>query len=282
MRQKLQIVTVLVLTVWVYACGSTGWTGTPAPEGSSAVLATAGEMGSEGTPGVVVPGPEPDTTLMGVRIFARRGCADCHSIGEGVVVGPDLEGVTDRRSFEWFQGLVSNPDSMLQADPSAKRLLADYGVAMPDLDIEEGEARALYAFLEDPARFVVADPTGSESRGRAGGCPHGQSGECPDGGCGECPHGQSGECPEGACGECPHCQSGECPGCESGDCLRCPSGECAHRGPGAGAQDGPKECGHHGGGKACGHHGSMGGDHSQKGKMGGCAHKHGPPADTSG
>lgn len=263
MGTKLEMVAVLGLAVWMTGCGSIGWSGTPAGEGPPEFGPSAWEEAPDRTGPRSVSGSEPDTSLSGVQIFAQRGCTNCHSIGEGVVVGPDLEGVTERRAFGWFQGLVTNPDSMLRTDPTAMQLRTEYGVSMPDLDIGEDEARALYAFLEDPSRSLAEDPAGSESTTAAGGCPHCRTGEGPLGGCGECPR----------------CESGACPHQESGDCPRCSSGECAHCGSGESAGDGPGRC--HGGGKMCSHHGSMGEGHGPEGKMADCGHKHDPRPGSS-
>ncbi len=53
----------------------------------------------------------------GKDIFELK-CAACHSIGGGVVVGPDLEGVLDRRDRGWVLDFISMPDQVLgSGDP---------------------------------------------------------------------------------------------------------------------------------------------------------------------
>ena len=71
----------------------------------------------------------------------------CHKIGEGRLVGPDLAGVTDRRSFTWIYSMMMNPDSMLRSDSTAQGLLGEYFTPMPNQKIQPEEARALYEYL---------------------------------------------------------------------------------------------------------------------------------------
>lgn len=83
---------------------------------------------------------------VGAELFSRN-CAACHTIGEGQVIGPDLRGVTARRSQIWMRGMVSNPDSMLRTDSIARRLLVEYTVPMLDRRLDDGRVRASLEFL---------------------------------------------------------------------------------------------------------------------------------------
>jgi mono/diheme cytochrome c family protein len=89
-----------------------------------------------------------DETLAraGAAVFQDR-CVACHKLGPGVAVGPDLSGVTERRTPEWIRGMVLSPDSMLRTDSTARALLAEYQVPMMDPRIGEPEFRALLEFL---------------------------------------------------------------------------------------------------------------------------------------
>ncbi len=94
-----------------------------------------------------------DTELAGIgeQLFAQRGCVACHKIGEGRLVGPDLQGVTGRRSYDWIYAMITAPDSMLQTDSTVKRLFAEYFTPMPNQKVQLDEARALYEYLRTPA-----------------------------------------------------------------------------------------------------------------------------------
>ncbi len=45
----------------------------------------------------------------GEQIFKSTGCTACHTIGGGKLVGPDLQGVLDRRSEDEIIKFVQNP-----------------------------------------------------------------------------------------------------------------------------------------------------------------------------
>lgn len=97
-----------------------------------------------GVASAVPPAQTPD----GAALFTQKGCNACHTIGGGTLVGPDLKGVTDQRSTEWLTNWLTAPDQMLQTDPDAKALLAQYNnVAMPNLGLKPDEVAALIAYL---------------------------------------------------------------------------------------------------------------------------------------
>lgn len=85
----------------------------------------------------------------GEQIFQQK-CAACHTVGKGVLVGPDLQGVTERRDLDWLQRWIAGPDKMLAAgDPTATELLKEYNnIPMPNLGLSQGEVASLIAYLE--------------------------------------------------------------------------------------------------------------------------------------
>ena len=120
--------------------------------------ADGGDSGSASASGSESPGlptGEPSGAIdqelasQGEDLFTRRGCVACHKIGEGRLVGPDLAGVTDRRSFTWIYSIITNPDSMLRSDSTAQRLLGEYFTPMPNQKVQPEEARALYEYLRE-------------------------------------------------------------------------------------------------------------------------------------
>jgi cytochrome c2 len=83
----------------------------------------------------------------GKELFEIKYCSECHTIGEGVEVGPDLIGVTKRRDFEWLKRMILNPEEMEQTDPIAKELYQEYeemGMVVEELTEEEVEAIIRY------------------------------------------------------------------------------------------------------------------------------------------
>lgn len=81
----------------------------------------------------------------GAKLFSQR-CASCHTIGEGVRVGPDLNGVLNRRSREWITHFVKSPGAAIDSgDPIASELFSKAnGVRMPDQTLAPDELNALF------------------------------------------------------------------------------------------------------------------------------------------
>ena len=72
-------------------------------------------------------------TSAGERIFKER-CTACHTYGKGIKVGPDLKGVTQRRSRAWLLKFIGSSSTMIRlGDPTAKKLFNEYKQErMPD------------------------------------------------------------------------------------------------------------------------------------------------------
>ncbi|MFN3813644.1 MAG: c-type cytochrome [Aquificaceae bacterium] len=81
----------------------------------------------------------------GKEIFNSK-CASCHKFEEKYV-GPPLKGVTHRRKPEWIMNMILNPSEMIQKDPMAKELLAEYPTTMPFQNVSQEDARALLEYL---------------------------------------------------------------------------------------------------------------------------------------
>lgn len=89
----------------------------------------------------------------GQGYFQSKGCVGCHTVGSGKLIGPDLKGVTDRQSYHWILGMITNPDSMLANDDTAKTLLEEYqGTKMVPMGVSSTEARALYEYLRQQSQ----------------------------------------------------------------------------------------------------------------------------------
>jgi len=105
----------------------------------------------------------------GKDIFDLK-CKACHTIGGGVLVGPDLDGVVERRDLDWLVRFIGVPDQMLaEGDPIATEMLAEYNnVAMPNLALSETEIEALLAYFETGETTFQATeplPTGNSYQG---------------------------------------------------------------------------------------------------------------------
>jgi mono/diheme cytochrome c family protein len=71
----------------------------------------------------------------GEKLFKEKGCAACHTIGGGKLVGPDLSNVLDRRTEEEIIKFVKNP--------------ADFDVTlMAPQDVTDSEIKAILTYIK--------------------------------------------------------------------------------------------------------------------------------------
>lgn len=88
--------------------------------------------------------PEDDYPEL-AELFLHK-CFQCHTIGDGERVGPDLIGVTRRRDGAWLRGYIPNADEYIESDPLAIELLQEYeGMRMPHLGPTEEKPDGLTA-----------------------------------------------------------------------------------------------------------------------------------------
>ncbi len=84
----------------------------------------------------------------GGEIFKAK-CASCHTVGGGKLMGPDLQGVTEKRDPQWLRQFIKAPSVLIaEKDPTAMALLEEYGAPMPDLGLTDEEVEHVIAFLE--------------------------------------------------------------------------------------------------------------------------------------
>ncbi len=91
--------------------------------------------------------PSDPVALKGKLDFETK-CLACHTIGGGDKVGPDLRGVSQRRSGQWLSHWLASPEQMLQSDPDAKALLGKYKLPMPNQGLNEAEIRQYIAYFK--------------------------------------------------------------------------------------------------------------------------------------
>lgn len=85
----------------------------------------------------------------GERWYRTRGCLACHGLEGDDALGPAMAGISERREYAWFRGMVMRPDSMLQEDPVAQALLTQYRIPMPDQGVDELRTRAIWEYLRE-------------------------------------------------------------------------------------------------------------------------------------
>jgi protein SCO1 len=77
-------------------------------------------------------------------------CANCHTIGRGDKIGPDLSVSLDTRDRDWLARYTFQPDVMrVKNDPIAMALAKKFGeVRMPNLGLEAEEVKAILRYIE--------------------------------------------------------------------------------------------------------------------------------------
>ena len=84
----------------------------------------------------------------GQKVFETK-CFSCHNIGGGKKQGPDLKGVTDRRTKEWIAEFTKSPTAMSKKDPDAAALFKEFSPeVMPDQTLTGEEIDALINLIK--------------------------------------------------------------------------------------------------------------------------------------
>jgi nitrite reductase (NO-forming) len=106
-----------------------------------------------------------DPNVLRAKLDFESKCLACHSIGQGAKLGPDLAGVTKRRSDAWLSRWLQAPDKMLESDADAKAMLAEWNnVPMPNQNLSDAEVADYVRFFH----WVDAQPAGSVKPSMAG------------------------------------------------------------------------------------------------------------------
>ena len=94
---------------------------------------------------------DPAAASRGRHVYDSRQCRGCHDFGRQQSTGPDLVGVTDRRSPEWLRAWLKDPSR--PEDPTARALRAQYGLQMPNFDLTDQQINDLIAFMAEQTQL---------------------------------------------------------------------------------------------------------------------------------
>lgn len=92
---------------------------------------------------------DPDE-IQGKQNFESK-CLACHAIegGKGKKIGPDMAGVTKRRTADWLTRWLKAPEKMLESDADAKAMLKAYNnVPMPNQNLGDAEIRQYLKYFQ--------------------------------------------------------------------------------------------------------------------------------------
>ena len=88
----------------------------------------------------------------GKSLFASRGCNACHTVGKtgSTAAGPDLAGVTERRSADWLKRWLKDPSTMIGSDSIVDAMVVvAKNVKMPNMKLSDSDIGALLAYLAE-------------------------------------------------------------------------------------------------------------------------------------
>ncbi|HAZ14105.1 MAG: hypothetical protein A2X86_02935 [Bdellovibrionales bacterium GWA2_49_15] len=92
-----------------------------------------------------------------------KNCKACHKIGGGKLVGPDLAGITKKRSVDWLSKFIMSSANMIAAgDKEAIKVFEEFAkMPMPSHTFAPAELNALLSYLNNPVGGAGAEQ-GSE------------------------------------------------------------------------------------------------------------------------
>jgi len=98
----------------------------------------------------------------------KTNCTQCHSIGKGIVIGPDLKDVQKRRPEDWIIKWVHNSQAMIKGgDTYGIELFNKFNkVAMTSFNLKDDEVKAVLAYIKtEGEKAPVAKPSASAQGG---------------------------------------------------------------------------------------------------------------------
>ena len=85
----------------------------------------------------------------GEQLF-QSTCSACHTIGGGRLVGPDLAGISDRRSQAWLEEFIVSSQSLIQSgDADAIAVFEEFSsIVMPDSPVSDEQITQILRYIE--------------------------------------------------------------------------------------------------------------------------------------
>jgi len=91
--------------------------------------------------------------------YFRQNCASCHTVGGGRLSGPDLKGVTNRRTKDWLRRFIRDPKAIVDSgDATAREMVKEArGVVMPTIaTLTPEKINALIELLEKESQLETS------------------------------------------------------------------------------------------------------------------------------
>jgi len=97
----------------------------------------------------------------------KQTCTACHTIGNGKLVGPDLQGVNTKRTEDWIVNFVTNAQAFGEKNADAKAIIAEFGYPMPsqgsNVSPDQIKAIVKYIAASSPAANSTTDAVAAET-----------------------------------------------------------------------------------------------------------------------
>ena len=106
--------------------------------------------------------------LEGAAYF-KQLCAACHTINGGILVGPDLANVQERRSDEWLQKFIASSQTLINSgDEDAVAVFEQFNkIVMPDPPFSADQIAAVIVYIKAASggeeQSAVAETVGGET-----------------------------------------------------------------------------------------------------------------------
>lgn len=94
----------------------------------------------------------------------KENCMDCHSIGQGDLVGPDLMNVHQRRTTDWIMRFIRSSDEMIRSGDEVARSLYEkyFEIGMQDYDFSPAQMTDLVNYMIASSGGEIASPESVE------------------------------------------------------------------------------------------------------------------------
>jgi len=94
---------------------------------------------------------DPALARRGAALFTSKGCNACHTVGKnGKMAGPDLAGVTRRRTHDWLRRWLKDPNAMFGSDSIVDAMVVQAkNVKMPNMKLSDSEIEALISYFDE-------------------------------------------------------------------------------------------------------------------------------------
>lgn len=115
--------------------------------------ATLKRIAAAGILFITTVGAQAQSAADGSALFSSK-CYSCHNIGGGDKQGPDLQGVTTRRTKDWLHEFILRPAAMnSRGDAAARELFRRFSPqVMPDQVLTQAEIDLLLTLIEELSR----------------------------------------------------------------------------------------------------------------------------------